>query len=248
MNPKRFVRLYPRAWRERYGDELAALVESAPTTWRLRIDLVRGAAREWLHEIAHPRRLTPGRRLAVRHTALVLITAGLAIGVVGIAAVAAPSVDFESMGWPGYLPIFGLYIAMICRALYVGAKNGTFVGLPATKRGPIVSYPEFGAWIGIAVFTSVLITPDAATSPLSRWSHAYTLWLVFSNLYGATPAAARHARIARRLMARPGYAAAENARFERKRAEHAERLMRFYGRVPPLPSPFLSGISGPDRT
>lgn len=40
------VRLYPRAWRERYGEELLELLEDSV---RLRdvIDVIRGAAREW---------------------------------------------------------------------------------------------------------------------------------------------------------------------------------------------------------
>jgi hypothetical protein len=35
---------------------------------------------------------------------------------------------------------------------------------------------------------------------------------------------------------------------ERKRAENAQRLMRFYGRVPPLPSPFIAATPERERT
>jgi hypothetical protein len=31
---------YPRGWRERYGDELLALLEAEPVTWRVRVNLV----------------------------------------------------------------------------------------------------------------------------------------------------------------------------------------------------------------
>jgi hypothetical protein len=37
------IRLYPRAWRERYGDEFEALVAERPPTLRDRADIVRGA-------------------------------------------------------------------------------------------------------------------------------------------------------------------------------------------------------------
>jgi len=37
------VRLYPRAWRERYGAELEALLEARPPTLGDRLDLIRGA-------------------------------------------------------------------------------------------------------------------------------------------------------------------------------------------------------------
>jgi uncharacterized protein YndB with AHSA1/START domain len=37
------LRLYPRAWRERYGDEFAELLEARPPTARDRVDILRGA-------------------------------------------------------------------------------------------------------------------------------------------------------------------------------------------------------------
>lgn len=37
------LRLYPRAWRERYGDEVALLLESEPRSLRRVVDLVAGA-------------------------------------------------------------------------------------------------------------------------------------------------------------------------------------------------------------
>ena len=40
------LRLYPRAWRERYGEEMLALVEEAPARPAVVLDLVRGAVRE----------------------------------------------------------------------------------------------------------------------------------------------------------------------------------------------------------
>ncbi len=43
------LRLYPRAWRERYGDELAALLADRPATMLDRMDLVRGALDARLH-------------------------------------------------------------------------------------------------------------------------------------------------------------------------------------------------------
>jgi hypothetical protein len=44
------LRLYPRAWRERYGAEMADLVASQPRTLQLAIDLVGGAIdAHWNH-------------------------------------------------------------------------------------------------------------------------------------------------------------------------------------------------------
>lgn len=42
------LRLYPRAWRERYGDELSDLISSETLDWRMALDVATGAAREHL--------------------------------------------------------------------------------------------------------------------------------------------------------------------------------------------------------
>jgi hypothetical protein len=43
------LRLYPRAWRDRYGDELGALLEEHPPTLADHFDLIRGALDARLH-------------------------------------------------------------------------------------------------------------------------------------------------------------------------------------------------------
>jgi len=47
FGPERLIRLYPRAWRERYGVEMRALLEQLPASWTVRGDLVRGLVTEW---------------------------------------------------------------------------------------------------------------------------------------------------------------------------------------------------------
>lgn len=41
----RLVRIYPRSWRERYGEEFLALVSERPPSLADRVDIVRGAMR-----------------------------------------------------------------------------------------------------------------------------------------------------------------------------------------------------------
>lgn len=49
MSLRWVLRLYPRAWRERYGDELLALLESEPLNARTVRDVTGAAIGEWLH-------------------------------------------------------------------------------------------------------------------------------------------------------------------------------------------------------
>ncbi|HLK76578.1 MAG TPA: hypothetical protein VKU77_23430 [Streptosporangiaceae bacterium] len=54
MKPASLLRWYPRAWRERYGEELLALIqdtlEDGRPTWRLRLGVIRGGLRERGHQ------------------------------------------------------------------------------------------------------------------------------------------------------------------------------------------------------
>lgn len=44
-----FIRLYPPAWRRRYGRELAELISSRPASFGMAVDLVAGAVDAWLN-------------------------------------------------------------------------------------------------------------------------------------------------------------------------------------------------------
>jgi hypothetical protein len=54
MKPARLLRWYPRAWRERYGEELLVLIqdtlEEGRPTWRLRLGVIWGGLRERVHQ------------------------------------------------------------------------------------------------------------------------------------------------------------------------------------------------------
>ncbi|MEV0623320.1 hypothetical protein AB0I81_59090 [Nonomuraea sp. NPDC050404] len=65
------LRLYPAAWRERYGEEVADLIEARPARLRTVADLVRGAGDAWLHH-----RRIPGAR-PLRPPLAAVLVAGL---------------------------------------------------------------------------------------------------------------------------------------------------------------------------
>lgn len=50
MTPRQLLRLYPRQWRRRYGDEFLAVVENTPIDGRVIRDVLRAAAGEWIFE------------------------------------------------------------------------------------------------------------------------------------------------------------------------------------------------------
>jgi hypothetical protein len=74
------VRLYPRRWRDRYGVELAELLDQCPRTLRTVSDLLRGAA------VAHLQAIRDERRIAMARMRRLFGTAWL-VGVVAAALV-----------------------------------------------------------------------------------------------------------------------------------------------------------------
>jgi hypothetical protein len=130
------LRLYPRWWRRRYGDEMCALLDAAPTRRGDRRDLARGALDAWLH---------PPEPSYLPAVAALL---GGGIWTMAAARVVSQPVHPE---WPGYLmevvpfaivaAVF-LLIAVTGIALRAADAHARSTGLAIVAA--IVSY---GAWI-----------------------------------------------------------------------------------------------------
>ena len=168
MRAPSLIALYPRRWRDRYGDEMVALIEGAPLGRRARFDLVRGALDAWLHPP------TPSRAPAF---------AALIGG--GLWTVAAAAVVFQPVPpqWPGYLlEILGLaFLAtafMLAATLGCSLRDGDRGGrtMAVAKALSIVGYLGWIATIG-ATATGILDGPWLAA--------AQTVAMLGSALVGA---------------------------------------------------------------
>jgi hypothetical protein len=85
MKPERLLRWYPRSWRERYGEELLALiqdtVDEGRPAWRLRLSVAWGGLRERDRRAAHA--ASAGlQRLASPNTWVMMVWAGLIVATV----------------------------------------------------------------------------------------------------------------------------------------------------------------------
>lgn len=153
----RLLRAYPRWWRERYGDEMRALLEARPPDPRARIDLVRGALD------AHLRGAAPDPGGVV----VVALIAGGAWTIAGVASVGGPTPP----DWPGYLDstlpiaLLGAVAAMVASlrvARLAWASNGLAleVAVVATVVGHL-------AWVG-ALAVAVLDGPYGAVTAIAQ--------------------------------------------------------------------------------
>ncbi len=133
MRPDRLIRLYPERWRRRYGDELAAILETERPSTRLLIDIVRGAL------LAHVSPYPPGGPAMASRSRFEAVGALLALAavipasiVIAAAIVASLQPDayepsrtaHQVVGWIGTLPPPAVAILLLGApgvALAVGA-------------------------------------------------------------------------------------------------------------------------------
>jgi hypothetical protein len=136
------VRLYPGAWRRRYGAEMEALLEERRPTVRERLDLLRGALDAWLHPP------TPSR---IPGFAALL---GGGLWTIAAAAILAQPVPPD---WPGYLLELIPLLLLAATSLFV-ATTGCL--LRAGERTERLS--RVATWI-LLVGNLAWITALAAT-------------------------------------------------------------------------------------
>lgn len=144
MKTTSLVRLYPPAWRRRYGDEMLALLEVGPLRSRIRLDLLRGALDAWLHPPA-PSRVP----------AIAALTGGGLWTVVAAAVVAQP----VPPSWPGYLAEI-VVLALAAAALLLVATLGCALrvgdgGGQAMRAGSALTTIGFVAWLAVLAVTAV---------------------------------------------------------------------------------------------
>ena len=113
MTDARLLALYPRAWRKRYGAELAAFLADDPPTFRDRLDLLRGAVDAHLHPLT-PSRVPP----------LAALTGGGLWLLAGLVVAAEPTPP----DWPGYT-LDVLPIALVGTVVLLVAVVGTWLRL-----------------------------------------------------------------------------------------------------------------------
>lgn len=119
------LRLYPRAWRERYGDELLALLEDRPPSTLDLVDLVRGAFDARLHpQLPGTQPVTPERKnpMSDRLPGLAAIGGGL-LFLAGVAMIGlAPLPSFDGYRETGLaMPVIFLSLPLIDVALMAAA-------------------------------------------------------------------------------------------------------------------------------
>jgi hypothetical protein len=191
----RLLGLYPRAWRERYGDELVALLEEHPATLVDLIDLIRGALDARLHpQVGGSTRPDKASDVSQRILALVAAAGGIAwIVGVGTALVLPP----DMYGDPDTsLAIFGVAIGSSLIGVALGelgtrAGSGARTGHAIAVAGIALGFTVLMGWpwfiVGIVGFPMLVLLASARAYQADRlpgWSVAVLATASVAGLVG----------------------------------------------------------------
>jgi hypothetical protein len=216
MRPARLLRWYPRAWRERYGEELLVLIqdtlEEGRPTWRLRLGVIWGGLRERGHQAGRAVRAPDKWRTGVDRWSL--FVTGVVLASVPEAVRGSPA---QARGWQA-AAADGVLAAVALTGAVVLASGLT--ALPA-----LIRFFRAGGWpkvrrrimkaAGATVVAGGVLAGVSAVWGSRSPAQLSTSWVfVFGNLAaalaiavtiglwaGAAVATARHLTLAPRVRA-----------------------------------------------
>jgi hypothetical protein len=182
------VRLYPRAWRERYETEFLGILEARPPSRRDRVDIVRGALDARLHPETPDRSPVPPAMATARAAGITAIVGGAA----SLAWTGLILRDFK--GWDAGIPesaAVGGALAVITYLSLAVAHGSLAVAGQGSMRaagspGASIAVVAFlfaaggGLPIGIGAAGSVVLAGAMAGRTIPAWLS--TIWIVASAL------------------------------------------------------------------
>jgi hypothetical protein len=140
MKPARLLRWYPRVWRERYGEELLALiqdtVDEGRPTWRLRLGVIWGGLRERVHQTGQAARAAAVKRLARLGLGGIMLVAGSIIALLPENLSESPP---PARGWQAVAAFDAVLTAVALTGAVVLASG--LAALPA-----LVRFLRAGGW------------------------------------------------------------------------------------------------------
>jgi hypothetical protein len=169
MKPARLLRWYPRTWRERYGEELLALVQDTldegRPRWRLRLGVICGGLRERGHQAEQAVRAAAKNWLTGPDRWWSLFVAGLVLAALPEALTGSPP---QARGWQA--PAADGVLAAVALTGAVVLANG-LMALPA-----LVRFLRAGGWpkirLRVTLAAGVTVVSGGALAALSVLSGA----------------------------------------------------------------------------
>ena len=210
----RLLRVYPTAWRARYGDELANLIEEldgdAPISWRVRLDVVRAGLVERVRVLGlgalPPRERAREGALLVLYSWMLFVLGGFGVlkasehwkAVTPAAKQGVPAAAFDVLfvaaGIGSALVLVGVAAFLPCLTVFIREGCWKEVRRPII-RAAVVSLVTAAVTFGLARWAHSL-TPGARNGGDTAYSAAFIGWIILlaACLFGWAGAAAATAR------------------------------------------------------
>lgn len=182
------LRLYPRAWRERYEAEMLALLEDHDVTLATRLDLLRGAFEAWQSQWQDHRRsvMAPRPTVARRAAGLGVIPSAVIIATFMLGLVLRSPLLVNMFGvaaWPA-LFVVGLWAGMraatgdstwrdrLGAGLVAGASAGLVAGAVqiVVIVGLTLAQVVFGLWVSPLGPPSVVVAGRLQPVTVATWA------------------------------------------------------------------------------
>ncbi|HET6214779.1 MAG TPA: hypothetical protein VFE14_18070 [Micromonosporaceae bacterium] len=156
------IRLYPRWWRERYGDEFAALLDDLPARSRprLAVNIALGAVDARLHRRTVPMNLRSDRA-AIRRG----LVAGLLMSIVLAAEVVRSNVLYPSREDNDGPTVLAAYASTFVVLLFVGWYAQRRAATPA---GPVIAGAAAGVIIAVLTIGTFFVVDNVFLDIVSR--------------------------------------------------------------------------------
>ena len=133
------LRLYPRAWRERYGDEIAALLEERPASLLDQLDLIRGALDARLHPQVTGADAAPEQEIPMNQKQLDLVAAigGIAwiLGVASMVMLPAEPGGYRDVS----LALIGFAVGIVLIGVALGELGTRRGSATSARTGHVVA-------------------------------------------------------------------------------------------------------------
>ena len=210
----RLLRIYPSAWRARYGDELARLIEElegdAPISWRVTLDVVRAGVIERARVLGlgalPPRERAREGALLVLYSWMLFVLGGFGVvkasehwkAVTPAARQGVPAAAFDVLfvaaGIGSALVLVGVAVFLPRLAAFIRRGGWKEVRRPII-RAAMLSLVTAAATFGLARWAHSL-TPGARNGRDAAYSAAFVAWIILlaGCLFGWAAAAAATAR------------------------------------------------------
>jgi len=149
MSPRTLLRLYPRAWRDRYGDEVLAIV-GREVTLAVALDMARGAFRE-----------------RVRFHGPMIAVLLLALGVL-------PGIAVISAGLSGLTTLTAYYLDSAFGVVPLAASKVRVIWILASFGTLIYCFRDRATWVAVVRMVGVVVVAAVLFKWLnSTWLHPF---------------------------------------------------------------------------